>query len=210
MRVLVLSRRQVEDGAAQGADAVVSVRGTAARGLGTLDEALAQAVLGDCGAVLRLALDDIGVPALGPLRGPTQAQVDEAVDFGRALRSAMPDPLVAVHCELGRSRSSALALALLADALGPGGEGEAVRRVLRLDAEGTMAPNPLLVRLADAALWRYGALEAALLDASPAYAAARAHWQAVAADPDAAWAAMRARRRPRNATRAPEAWEEPA
>lgn len=201
MRVLVLTRRQVEDGTAQGADAVISIRSPGARDTATLDEALEQAVLGDTGAVLRLTFDDIGVPEFGSQRGPTQAQVDAAIDFGRQVRTTTSDPLIVVHCEMGRSRSAGLALGLLADVAGAGGEKHAITQLLRLDAEGIMVPNPLLVRQIDTALWRYGALETALLETSPAYSASRSYWQQVAADPEKAWSALRSKRRMRAAYR---------
>lgn len=194
MRLLVLTRRQVEDGAAEGADAVISIRGHNARNTKTLDAALDQAVLGEVDRVLRLTFDDIGIPSFGPQRGPGSEHVNQVVDFGRLVRASNADPLITVHCEMGRSRSTAVGLALLADGHGPGREMESVSSLLRLDAEGIMVPNPRLVRLADEALWRYGVLETAMVGASPAFAAARQHWQQVSLAPEEVWAAARRKR----------------
>ncbi len=99
---------------------------------------------------------------------------------------------------MGRSRSAAIALGIIADELGPGRESEAVAELLSRDIEGHVSPYPLLIHILDQRLWRYGALEAALAAASPAYVAARDHWAAVAADPEGALKARtKRRRRPR-------------
>ncbi len=194
MKVFVWSRAEIEDGAAEGADAVISVRMHADRGsFETLDTAMAQAVLGDVDAMLVLRSDDIGVPLLGAQRGPTDEQIAAVIDFARAIRAGQPDATLAIHCEHGRSLSPALALAVLADELGAGREAEAVQRLLRLDRDGVMAPNPLAVRQGDDRLWRYGALDAALVALSPRYSAIRKHWCRVAADPACAQAALRPR-----------------
>lgn len=181
MKVFVWSRAEMEDGAAEGANAVISVRMQADRGsFETLDAAMAQAVLGDVDAMLVLRSDDIGVPRLGAQRGPTDEQIATVIDFARAIRAGQPDATLAIQCEHGRSLSPALALAVLADELGPGREAEAAQRLLRLDRDGIMAPNPLAVRQADDRLWRYGALEAALAAAAPRFAAVRDTWSRVA------------------------------
>ena len=181
MTVFVWSRAEIEDGAAEGADAVISVRRHADRwSSDTLDTAMAQAVLGDVEAMLVLRADDIGVPRLGAQRGPTDESVASVIDFARAIRARQPDATLAIQCDHGRSLSPAFALAVLADDLGAGREAETVQRLLRLDRDGIMAPNPLVVRQADDRLWRYGALDAALAAASPRFAAVRDSWSRVA------------------------------
>ncbi|WP_207461269.1 hypothetical protein [Azospirillum sp. SYSU D00513] len=198
LRVRVLSREQILAGGAEGADGIISVRGTGTvRGQAELDLALTQAVMGEVGAVLPLRFDDIGIAEYGPQRGPTDEHVAEALAFVRALRDRQADALLCIHCEMGRSRSSALGLMALAEDLGPGQEAEAVAALSRMDMEEIMIPNPLLVRLADDQLWRYGALEAALAEASPRYAQVREHWRVVGADPEAAWKESLAKRRKR-------------
>jgi predicted protein tyrosine phosphatase len=63
---------------------------------------------------------------------------------------------VLIHCEAGVSRSTAAALIMYACWLGPGGELEALRRVL---AQRPIAiPNPRMVALADRILGRSGRL----------------------------------------------------
>jgi len=194
MSVFIWSRAEIEAGAAEGTDAVISVRGLADRGsFETLDLAVAQAVLGDVDAMLVLRADDIGVPRLGAQRGPTDEQVAAVIDFARAVRAGQPDATLAIQCELGQSLAPALALAVVADALGAGFETEAVQRLIRLDRDGIMAPNPLVVRYADERLWRYGALDAALAAVSPRFAAVRDHWSRVAAGRDGARVAPRPR-----------------
>lgn len=187
MRVRVHSRAAVEDGAAEGADGVISVRPSAETDRSDLDLACSQAVLGDLSAILPLRFDDIGVPAFGPYVGPTMEDVASAIEFARSVRMRAPDGTLAVHCEIGVSRSAALALAAIADELGPGREGDAVAWLLRDDADGRFQPNSLIVSLADAALFRYGAIDAALAEACPRYVRWRQHWQEVSLDPEAHW-----------------------
>ncbi|WP_207486088.1 hypothetical protein [Arenibaculum pallidiluteum] len=196
LHVRIFARKEIEAGAAAGFDAVISVRGTSSRSpTRELDTAIAEAVLGEVNAMLVLRFDDIGVPAFGRQAGPADEHALAVLDFSRSLRARLPDARIAIHCEMGRSRSAAVALGILADGLGPGRESEAVAELLGRDIEGHVAPNPLLVHLLDQRLWRYGAFEAALAAASPAYVAARDHWAAVAADPQGALKARTERRR---------------
>jgi predicted protein tyrosine phosphatase len=76
-------------------------------------------------------------------------QIADAIEFGRRVidggsffdgPSAGP-PLIAIHCEHGKSRSAAVALALLADRLGDGRERDAVNTLLRGDIENRMHPT---------------------------------------------------------------------
>lgn len=50
-----------------------------------------------------------------------------------------------------------------------------------------MHPNPLIVSMADAALFRYGALDVALAAVSPRYVKWRTFWRQAAADPARHW-----------------------
>jgi hypothetical protein len=123
------------------------------------------------------------------------ADVTDAIEFGRRIRDGdglfdgpiVGSPLIAVHCEHGRSRSAAIALALLADHLGPGREQDAVNTLLRHDIEGRLHPNPLIISLTDDCLFRYGRIDAALVALSPRYAAWRKFWRDVAIEPDRQW-----------------------
>lgn len=195
MRIKVLSRSEVESGAAEGADAVISIRGSAGASEPELATALVQATRGESARLLKLSFDDIGMPEYGHFLGPTMAQIADAIAFGRSIvdgqhlfdgPSAEP-PLIAIHCEHGKSRSAAVALALLADHFGVGRERDAVNALMRTDIENRMHPNPLIVSLADSCLFRYGRIDAALVDLSPRYARWRDLWRKIATDPDAYW-----------------------
>ena len=195
MRIKVLSRSEVESGAAEGADGVISIRGTASGSEPELATALVQATRGESARLLKLSFDDIGLPEYGHFIGPTMSQISDAIEFGRSILAgrhlfdgpgAAP-PLIVVHCEYGKSRSAAIALALLADNFGVGRERDAVNALMRNDVENRMHPNPLVVNLADACLFRYGRLDAALIELSPRFANWRDLWLKIAADPDAYW-----------------------
>jgi predicted protein tyrosine phosphatase len=112
--------------------------------------ALAQATGRESARLLRLSFDDVGMERYGHFVGPRIAQITDAVEFGRRViddawffdgPSTEPPP-IAIHCEHGKSRSSAIALALLADHLGDGREREAVNTLLLSDVENRMHPNP--------------------------------------------------------------------
>ncbi|NVN10910.1 hypothetical protein [Nguyenibacter vanlangensis] len=142
--------------------------------------------------VLRVSFDDIPVPewvAADGSRwfGPYEEQVRDVLTFGRHVRAAGCDH-VAVHCLHGRSRSPAVAVAMMADALGPGREAEAVSRLMTRSARPGVAPdpdsvrrilcNPGVIRLADGIMGRGGALERAVAAGVPLYAAWEGFWQA--------------------------------
>lgn len=203
VRVRVLSRAAVEDGAAEGVDTVISIRSPADGNFDMLDMAVAQALSGEVDAALVLRFDDIGVPSYGPHLGAGMEHLVQALDFVRAVRSRLTGAVVAVHGEHGVSRSPAMALAIIADVLGPGREAEAVAELLRQDVDTRMIPNPLLVSLADTALWRYGALDAALATVSPRYVQWRDHWRRVAEDPERHWRSARSGRFRRRPARTP-------
>ena len=188
MRVRVLSRAEVEAGGAEGADAVISICALRQERTDELKAALAQATRRESARLLTLSFDDIGLERYGAFVGPTMEDVSRAIEFGRRVAAGTDffdgpsphPPLIAVHCEYGESRSAAIALALLADSLGPGREREAVNTLLRLDIEDRMHPNPRIVSLADACLFRYGRLDQGLQELSPRYAQSCAFWQKAA------------------------------
>ena len=193
MRVIVLPRAAIIDGAAEGADAVVSIRGAAlsAADEANLDLAVTQAVAGDVEAVLRLRFDDVGLERFAlderaVLKGPTFEDVQNVIEFGRRVRAERADVSVVSHCEQGRSRSTAVALAILADAFGPGREEEAVAALMREDLDGMFHPNPRFVRMSDVALLRADRLESALIEACPRYLHWADFWKGVAAGDAAA------------------------
>jgi predicted protein tyrosine phosphatase len=99
---------------------------------------------------LRLALNDVP-EALGFEAPPDRHHIAKLIDFGRGWRGDSP---LLVHCWAGISRSMAAAYTLLCDRAGPGREFE-IARALRAQAPHA-CPNPLMVRIADAALARDG------------------------------------------------------
>lgn len=92
-------------------------------------------------------------------RLPTMVDVAFVLSFGRRLRREGRRLRVLIHCHAGISRSPAAALALLADALGPGREAEAVETIYA--SIPCCLPNSLMVRDADRLLGAGGRLAAA-------------------------------------------------
>ena len=132
---------------------------------------------------LELRFDDVPISEIqladGLWRGPTMADLEAALDFAR-IASA---PLV-VHCEAGRSRSTGIALAILADHCGSGHEDVAVRQLMlaTLIEEHTQ-PNPLLVNMADTLLGREGRIWLALMAGCPSFLGWVRYWQRLGAWP---------------------------
>ena len=104
---------------------------------------------------LSLPMLDVDDPSLR--HAPAPAQVAHLLDWGRGIRAG---DRVLIHCFGGISRSPAAALALVAQALGPGRDDDAMTLVRKIRP--TAVPNRLIVGAADAALGRRGDLLAAL------------------------------------------------
>jgi len=100
---------------------------------------------------LRLSLHDIDDPAGN--QAPAQDHVDRLIAFGRGWDARAP---MLVHCWAGVSRSTASAYTILCDRAGRGSERE-IAQALRERAPHAQ-PNRLIVRLADEALGRGGAM----------------------------------------------------
>lgn len=98
---------------------------------------------------------------------PTRDHARQVLEFGR--RHATNRLLV--HCQAGLARSTAAALAILADRFGPGREDAALEELLRLRPEAV--PNLALTAAADDELDRGGKLLAVVV----AMNAARPDWQ---------------------------------
>jgi predicted protein tyrosine phosphatase len=90
----------------------------------------------------------------------TRWQVRQAIEFGRMALQECRSLLI--HCHAGRCRSPAIALAILADLLGPGKEEQAVDEMLYMAPKA--APNLLVLKHADEILGLRGKLQAAWLD----------------------------------------------
>jgi len=105
---------------------------------------------------LKLGVNDIIDPAAGTAP-PTRVHIDALLEFSRGWDAQQP---LLIHCWAGISRSMASAFTILCDRLGPGYELE-IARAMRRRAPHAQ-PNRLLVRHADEALGRGGAMVAAL------------------------------------------------
>jgi predicted protein tyrosine phosphatase len=104
---------------------------------------------------LRLAMHDI--PDEGLPESPASAHIDRLIEFTRGWDAKAP---MLVHCWAGISRSTAATYTILCDRAGPGAERE-IADELRARAPHAQ-PNRLLVRLADEALGRDGAMVRAI------------------------------------------------
>jgi predicted protein tyrosine phosphatase len=93
-------------------------------------------------------LDQLHPPIITANEGHVQA----ALNFARE----RPDAALLIHCHAGISRSTAIALTIIADRLGPGREDEAITGLLTLQPEAV--PNLLVLGHADKLLGRNGAL----------------------------------------------------
>ena len=100
---------------------------------------------------LILRFDDISAPVDDWVE-PSEQHVNRALKFGEKVGSGS----LLIHCHWGISRSSGIALALIAKGLGKGRELEAVKTLERINPY--CRPNALLVYLTDEILGRGGAL----------------------------------------------------
>ncbi len=96
---------------------------------------------------LVIAVHDIDQPVPG-MRMADHGDVERILDFARGLT----DVPIFIHCYAGISRSTATALTILADRLGPGSEEEALDLVLGIRP--IAVPNRHIVKLADDVLGR--------------------------------------------------------
>lgn len=89
---------------------------------------------------------------------PHRIHVETALEFARE----HADGSLLIHCHAGVARSTAIALAIIADRLGYGKEEEAVESLLHIRPESV--PNIVLLDIADEALGRNGLLKKAWMD----------------------------------------------
>jgi predicted protein tyrosine phosphatase len=118
-----------------------------------------------------LVAEDLDEPD-GLTKVPVEFDAVRILEFGRRHANGA----LLVHCNAGISRSSAAALAILADRMGDGHEQDALSEMLRLRP--CAVPNLLIVRHADNLLGRGGKL----LDAVMAFDAASpwCQWRRIA------------------------------
>ena len=170
-------RETIESGRVT-ADALISI-GADERNLDR-DAQFDVAKFGGDDAVIRAYFDDLPLTEWTDRHGrrwygPTAADIERLLAFGRRLQAAD----IAVHCLHGRSRSAAVALMLIADRLGPGGEALAVDLLLAHgEAHGIrVQPNPQIVVLADNLLGRRRALVTALGERCEQARTWREYWE---------------------------------
>ncbi len=104
---------------------------------------------------LRLGMHDIADES--GAEAPARRHVDDLIAFSRGWNAKAP---MLVHCWAGISRSTAATYTILCDRAGPGAERE-IAEDLRARAPHAQ-PNRLIVRLADEALGRSGAMVRAI------------------------------------------------
>jgi predicted protein tyrosine phosphatase len=126
---------------------------------------------------LRLRFDDIEADCAG---APQEAHVVEAFAFARSVTGNL-----LVHCHAGISRSGAMAFALMAEALGPGREEQALDELLA--QRPIIVPNGRVVKIADRVMGRDGALVAVYQHRL----AKNADWQALKLQQCAYWVRKR-------------------
>jgi predicted protein tyrosine phosphatase len=129
--------------------------------------------LPDAPEMLILKFVDLDDPAPAPHCERSELRMPRRSDVERALAFDRPGERLLIHCHAGISRSSAIAVALIAARLGPGHEDDAVDAVLAIRPQAV--PNLAVIRHADAILERSGRLTAAVLAReTPEWAARRA------------------------------------
>ena len=96
---------------------------------------------------LVLKFDDISVPMDGCIE-PNESHIARALSF--ADKNA--DGSLLIHCHAGISRSSAIALAIIAKCLGPGNEKKSVQKLKKINTQAR--PNKSIVWMTDEILQR--------------------------------------------------------
>ena len=99
---------------------------------------------------LVLRFDDISVPMEGFVE-PEEKHVQAALRFGHRIAKETGGSIL-IHCHAGISRSSALALAIIAQRLGKGKEEEAIHQLEMINPN--CRPNKSLVWMTDELLGR--------------------------------------------------------
>lgn len=125
-------------------DAVITIEGA-------FEEDGFRILVGDGVPQLVLRFDDV-VADSSHQKAASEQDVQRALDWARAWK----DGKLLVHCEMGVSRSAAIATAIIADYLGEGAEDDAIARLLAIRP--VAACNALIIAQADRILNRHGAL----------------------------------------------------
>ena len=109
---------------------------------------------------LKFQFDDVTIPRAGWIH-VDRGDIKRIIEFARALPE---DAHLLVHCEQGRSRSTAAAFIVLAARMAPGEEDRAMAEMLRAreDLGFPAKPNTLMIEIADRLLGRGGDMTSAL------------------------------------------------
>ena len=103
---------------------------------------------------LVICCDDISVPLEGYVE-PNETHISAALRFAYRVAKETNGSIL-IHCHAGISRSSAIALAIIAQQLGPGKEREAVQQLEKINPN--CRPNKSMVWMTDEMLGRNGKL----------------------------------------------------
>ncbi len=109
--------------------------------------------------ILFVVFDDIEQADNDTDNPPGKDHVRDLLEFGKKFTS---DSVVGIHCMAGVSRSSATAIAILTEQLGPGSEIDVAEHVKAIRPQAR--PNRLILRIADQILERDEALVSAVDD----------------------------------------------
>lgn len=115
----------------------------------------------DAPKMLILKFVDLDDPPPPPHCDRPELRMPQRADVERALAFDTPGEPLLIHCHAGISRSSAIAVALMAARFGPGLENEAVAAVIAIRP--AAVPNLAVIRHADAILGRGQKLTGAVL-----------------------------------------------
>lgn len=125
--------------------------------------------------ILYLTFDDVAVQHYNAENrnyiGPTDTHLQLGYEFLDKLGTFNN---IAVHCKQGRSRSTAIAIALSYYVHGRDSEMACINDVLSTDLQKQMCPNPLIIKFADAT-WG-STLDEHLCVLSPQYLTWRKYW----------------------------------
>jgi len=109
------------------------------------------------------------------LKGPLVSDVKRAIAFAKRIHKKDSGAKIAVHCQAGKSRSAAIALAINAS-LNPERYEEVVAAMLARDPEQQMCFNPRIVAIADKLLKTHRGLDFALMKLCAPYRSWKKYW----------------------------------